>query len=1038
MKTTFKNIDSNKDMTQLFSGKGAQQKSFDHGDELGHKCFIVFQQPINEDVYTNTYCSFIDINNFLEYYRDYPDEEKRFYELIRKDTRCSEYYDFDFKMNDWDGETQQDKMNNVLTEFLKVRNDFSRENTINPTRYTKDDIVVLESCSLEKLSLHVIMRPNPPRFFSNTRDQKIFMTLFKTFLKSIDTKIELDMSVYASNSLMRLEGSHKKDQVNRKFKCITRNIFDHRLKFCSYTRDGDPLYVPQPEEKAKNIVLTTWNGSIPDGSAIKDFFDNLKVERWTTRETWRNLIWLAVDLKMSEFDIHRWSESADNYSYDATQQLIDTFDPDKCKFSVGTVLKYLKEDTDFKTYKKLTKEFIEGYFTNQNIEYMVSTSGAIEKPTQKWVEEEAINSDCKCVVIKAGLGKGKTTASVNHINNSNYKRIIVLTSRRSFAKSVSMRLTKETKHDFVIYSSLKGKDYIIKNPYVVIQVESLNRLHLDPSEGDTLLLLDEIESVLFQMMVTNTHSNKHIENLDMFEKLFKHASKIICLDAFISNRTLTTLKSLNIDYKYFNYTLPLEERVCVKVDDRNKLLHNLILDLGTGKKIFFFSSSNNRLVNFFLPVIREKFPDKKIIEYHSKFSTIDLSTINDTWKTADLVACTSTITVGCNFDLPDVFDLIYVYANASSKNLVRDIFQASYRVRHIKEKKMVYYVDHRHYGLNLPTNREEIKSDFGSKKHYIIDQYQKHTEMKYTKYATPKWISDLVLYNTFEQNMSIMSIEPLFQRYLLECNYEHTLDDEDIDDSLMDELADTDGNDIDIPYQDIKEITRSVVTQYRKEKMNSSLSKMQEAELEKFFFQHMLTDKNIWKRDVELDLWDVYKDFGKRKFRNIGWEKGHIEGTVRICDIVSEVYPEICSKLSLRIEIVSEICDRLNMKNTHDYETNISKTQLEDSVEWFSQNSKRIHTAFDIRNRGKCMMKMDIRKVTDLINKVFTKWGYSKIKKGTRKLVRVDGKRVDVTPYNILNEVKGDTVNVYTHIKPRKIKSRHNKVSLVREGDMPM
>lgn len=53
------------------------------------------------------------------------------------------------------------------------------------------------------------------------------------------------------------------------------------------------------------------------------------------------------------------------------------------------------------------------------------------------------------------------------------------------------------------------------------------------------------------------------------------------------------------------------------------------------------------------------------------------------------MAVTSTITVGCNYDVKGYFDRIYAFASGYCSNLVRDMFQATYRVRHINDKMMV-------------------------------------------------------------------------------------------------------------------------------------------------------------------------------------------------------------------------------------------------------------------------------------------------------------------------------------------------------------
>jgi hypothetical protein len=380
-----------------------------------------------------------------------------------------------------------------------------------------------------------------------------------------------------------------------------------------------------------------------------------------------------------------------------------------------------------------------------------------------------------------------------------------------------------------------------------------------------------------------------------------------------------------------------------------------------------------------------------------------------------------------------------VYANASSKNLVRDIFQATYRVRHFTDKEMIYCIDKRHYGMNLSTNKKEIEADLKMKKQYIVKQYEQHLQMKFQNENTPEWIRQLVLANIFEQNMSIMMLEKMFKRYLHECSYE----DEDIfEEELEEELEDWELEEMiindEIEYDDIKSIDRDEARELRKKKIDSSLTKLEEAILEKYYFHCALTEERIWNKEVELELWDVYKDYGKMKFRNLSYEKGFRDGTVRIKDIVSEIYPEIVERLSLRIELVDEMCSVLGLKHSQDF-TQVSKEKIEGCVDWFKNNSKRIHSVFEIRDRNKSG-KFTTRTTTDLINKVFSKWGYSKVKAGKKKKKRVDGKQVYTTPYDVLNtnvdKKKDRNVDVYAYIKPKLIKNTEKKVKLAK-GNLP-
>ena len=65
-----------------------------------------------------------------------------------------------------------------------------------------------------------------------------------------------------------------------------------------------------------------------------------------------------------------------------------------------------------------------------------------------------------------------------------------------------------------------------------------------------------------------------------------------------------------------------------------------------------------------------------------------------------------------------------------------------------------------------------------------------------------------------------------------------------------------------------------------------------------------------------------------------------------------------------------------------------------------------MHNIFEIRDQVKKGKKepTPVRKATDIINKIFEKWGYSKLAKRKRKIMNKrdsNGKQTDITPYMI-------------------------------------
>ena len=107
------------------------------------------------------------------------------------------------------------------------------------------------------------------------------------------------------------------------------------------------------------------------------------------------------------------------------------------------------------------------------------------------------------------------------------------------------------------------------------------------------------------------------------------------------------------------------------------------------------------------------------------------------------------------------------------------------------------------------------------------------------------------------------------------------------------------------------------------------------------------------------------------------------------------------------------------------------RNKIESVLKQFEENKGKIHTVFELNtDRSK---KFDIQTCQKLINKVFTKWGFSQLTKDVRKKKRVDGKEIDVTPFVVVDET---SVDVYQYIKPKVVKQTDRKVKS-HTGDLP-
>jgi hypothetical protein len=127
--------------------------------------------------------------------------------------------------------------------------------------------------------------------------------------------------------------------------------------------------------------------------------------------------------------------------------------------------------------------------------------------------------------------------------------------------------------------------------------------------------------------------------------------------------------------------------------------------------------------------------------------------------------------------------------------------------------------------------------------------------------------------------------------------------------------------------------------------------------------------------------------------------------------------------------MIQEIKGWLGISNSQDGSVKIPRERLDEVVQRFRDKKQEIHVIFNLnRDRGK--KEMDAKSCQMFVNKVFTKWGFTKLQKDTkRKHTLVNGKRVDTTPFCLLEL---SDMDVYQHIRGQKgeSKAQYSKVTL--------
>jgi hypothetical protein len=190
----------------------------------------------------------------------------------------------------------------------------------------------------------------------------------------------------------------------------------------------------------------------------------------------------------------------------------------KCKYIIGN----LNDSIHFKN----TLDINEKYATN--------SKNAIQ------TMNDISNTPTKSFVLKSSMGTGKTDMLIKYINKNKPKRIILISTRQSYANNVHKRLDG---FNFVNY--LDNKKTFHEKDRIIVQIESMHYLTRELIKPFDLVILDEIESITYHFSSETLATNGLENTFDLLHTLCKpKKTKVIALDADYNIRSHDFIKSI--------------------------------------------------------------------------------------------------------------------------------------------------------------------------------------------------------------------------------------------------------------------------------------------------------------------------------------------------------------------------------------------------------------------------------------------------------------------------------------------------------------
>jgi len=710
-----------------------------------------------------------------------------------------------------------------------------------------------------------------------------------------------------------------------------------------------------------------------------------------------SIVWLAIGMLLFNIDESinkwiKWSNKCEVYG-DQThecQKKWDSFHKNKDGYKIGTLI-YLaheyvpKENNKFHT--KILKQVTD--LNPGDFEFDQYESNHV-KPYP--LDNFDVVAEC------SPMGTGKTFQVKEYIKKTNPKRVLFMSPRIIFSRNIEGEFKD---FDFKNYKDGGNLNSIDR---LIMSVESIHKL--ETAEPFDLLVIDEVETILSAFMSETVFHSKKCSQV--FETIAKTSKKVLLMDAFLSNKTIQFCKDLLSDKKIIirNNTIKPTARKAFQTSLKG-LIKKLLEFLKDGKKVVFASQSNNLAQNL-VHDHRQFFQENNINVkfYHAKtddalkYECVDARTA---WENTQLLIYTPTITVGVNYDVPDNFDYLFI-VGCDRSTTVRDTFQSSMRVRHLKKNELYFthILSYEHDGF---LSKEKVTENIKGKRDLVLDPVD-----------SPEWLINVLVHSKLERNISNRFYADVFEHFLKQLNYKVTKLEKKV------KAYQTLGNFV-YDYEETPELNAH--------EFEKTIKKIETNKAETV--DHLAVLKHMMHRDIsitdkkkEKEIWASYcNDQFRQKFYRV---YNHVFND-NLHDVDAVQCPESVFNYRLCTPYIYELCQLLGLSHAVDTKAeSISEDIITKNKEKIEEIYQKCMKDMEIIEKGKYNKTQKKQKdevlLVNKVNAILSRWCDSELKAGEVKRIRVNGNRIRVRSYYLENPIFKDLVPL---MKDRKKPLCNNK-----------
>lgn len=626
-----------------------------------------------------------------------------------------------------------------------------------------------------KYSYHIIVS----NYYANNSDE---MKGVKEFCKQKE-ELGFDWKVYTKNRNMKCINQSKPNKPIQEYisgssdlrdHCIT-VFFDNDCKNLEkYFEEFDTTPIVYNKTKPKRLLLPKdINIDINKTVDLKDIVTLIPNDYDHKISYTVGLYYLNIGETFETF--WNWAKHKDNsetrknkWLYNHWPQMVKLTQEGKNKATRNSILKILEN-----TYPNITKE----YYTRIFLDY---SQVEIDKDIKRqYVQDTDISETTKVTYLTTAMGSGKTQAIVNYIKKKPLNSVVFINCRISLAENIRGRLPETfISYDDILKLLEIGKKNGIKNlnqkskkseikkintPYINHLITTPYSAHYIGNRKYDILIIDEFEMYQTAWISDSCHrENNYLNNWNKMNELILNAKKVIIMDAIPTKNAILLLAGLGIkenEIEIVGSSFKYEEQKIIEIPKIELFLNKMISILQENEKIYIFwpyktegtgkiklnRLNANQLIDYLENILNRKL---NFLIYNSDTNKGEqkekLKFVNKEWVDKDIIIVNQSITIGVNFDVPDIFHSIFL-ADANFVSM-RELVQTSRRIRKTKTNKLYY------------CNLGGYKKDTYYNGHFFCSQDKLLKDTRENIFNEYKAKSDVTIRSMFESNQMIFEI----------------------------------------------------------------------------------------------------------------------------------------------------------------------------------------------------------------------------------------------------------------------------------------